>query len=585
VAEMRARSPLAQVPVIVLSAKADEELRVKLLSESVQDYVVKPFSAHELRARVHNQVALKRMRDLLQLELKSQSTDVAELSRQLQESRSQLERSLEAQRESARLWRAVFDNSAVGIGLLDLEGQFVQTNPGLQRMTGNAHHELSGISLRDIAVEEDREVVTSRIAELRDGARNGCSDECQYRRRDGSCGWARVSVSVVPGSDLAPRMLVGVFDDVTARKRAEDEQKKLASLVENGTDFIGMASLEGDSIFVNRAGRSTVGLRADADLTLLTIDDFMAHIERDRFHKEVLPQLWRDGHWEGEVLFRHFQTDRTVPMWHHSFFITDTNGRRIAMGTVGRDLSERKQAEARIEAAQSELAHMARVTTMGELAAAIAHEVNQPLAAIMTNANACIRWLAGANPDLGEARAAASRIATEGKRASDVTDRIHTLMKKGPASFEAVGVNDVVRQVFDLVQSQLRRHGVSLRLELASELPNIQGDPIQLQQVLLNLIVNAIEATAAQHDRDRKIVVVTERHPPAAVSVAVHDSGVGIDAVAVEQIFKPFYTTKPKGMGMGLSISRTIIEAHGGRLWAEPNQSYGATFQFSIPAQ
>jgi PAS domain S-box-containing protein len=380
-------------------------------------------------------------------------------------------------------------------------------------------------------------------------------------------------------------MLVGVFDDATARKRAEDEQKTLVSLVENGTDFIGMASLEGDSIFVNRAGRSTVGLRADADLTLLTIDDFMAHIERDRFHKEILPQLWRDGHWEGEVLFRHFQTDRAVPMWHHSFFITDTMGRRIAMGTVGRDLSERKQAEARIEAAQSELAHMARVTTMGELAAAIAHEVNQPLAAIMTNATACIRWLAGANPDLGEARAAASRIATEGKRASDVIDRIRTLVKKGRARVEAVDVNNVVQQVLDLVQSQFRRRGISVCLELASDLPNIQGDPIQLQQVLLNLIVNAIEASAARHDGDREIVVVTERHPPAEVTVRVHDSGVGIDSVAMEQIFKPFYTSKPTGMGMGLSISRTIIEAHGGRLWAEQNQGFGATFRFSIPAR
>jgi PAS domain S-box-containing protein len=585
VAEMRARNSLAQVPVIVLSARADEELRVKLLSESVQDYVVKPFSAHELRARVHNQVALKRMRDVLRLELKSQSTDVAELSRQLQESRSELERSLEAQRESARLWRAVFDNSAVGIGLLDLEGQFVQTNPGLQRMTGNAQHELSGISLRELATEEDREVVTSRIAELRDGARNGYCDECRYRRRDGSCGWARVSVSVVPGSDLAPRRLVGVFDDTTARRTAEDEQNKLVSLVENGTDFIGMASLEGHSIFVNRAGRNTVGLRADADLTLLTIDDFIADIERDRFHEEILPQLCRDGHWEGEVLFRHFQTDRAVPMWHHSFFITDTTGRRVAMGTVGRDLSERKQAEARIEAAQSELAHMARVTTMGELAAAIAHEVNQPLAAIMTNATACIRWLAGANPDLEEARAAASRIATEGKRASDVIDRIRTLVKKGPARVEAVDVNNVVQQVLDLVQSQFRRHGIAVRTELASELPNIQGDPVQLQQVLLNLMVNAIEATAARHDGDRQVAVVTERHPPAEVTVRVHDSGVGIDSVALERIFKPFYTSKPTGMGMGLSISRTIIEAHGGRLWAEQNQGYGATFLFSIPAR
>lgn len=585
VAEMRSRSPLAQVPVIVLSAKADEELRVKLLSESVQDYVVKPFSAQELRARVRNQVALKRMRDVLQMELDSQSTDVAELSQQLHESRAALERSLEAQRESARLWRAVFDNSAVGIGLLDLEGRFVETNPGLQSMTGNGQGELSGISLRDITVEEAREVVMARIAELRDGARNGYCDECQYRRRDGSRGWAQLSVSVVPGSDLAPRMLVGVFDDTTARKKAEDEQKKLVSLVENGTDFIGIASLEGQPIFVNRAGRSIVGLRTDADLTPLTIDDFVAPIERGRFHNEILPQLSRDGHWEGEVLFRHFETKRAIPMWHHSFFIADTMGRQIAIATVGRDLSERKQAEARIEAAQSQLAHMARVTTMGELVAAIAHDVNQPLAAIRTNANACVRWLASANPDLGEARAAATRITREGKRASDVIDRIRTLMKKGPARVEAVDVNDVVQQVLGLVQSQFRRHSISLRLELASELPNIQGDRIQLQQVLLNLIVNAIEATATRHDGDREIAVVTERHPPTEVSVAVHDSGVGIDTVAVEQIFKPFYTTKPTGMGMGLSISRTIIEAHGGRLWAEPIQGYGATFRFSIPAR
>jgi signal transduction histidine kinase len=219
------------------------------------------------------------------------------------------------------------------------------------------------------------------------------------------------------------------------------------------------------------------------------------------------------------------------------------------------------------------------------LAAAIAHEVNQPLAAIMRNADACISWLAGANPDLGEARAAASRIATEGKRASDVIDTIRTLVQKGRARVETVDVNNVVRQVLDLVQLQFRRHGISVCLELASDLPSIQGDPIQLQQVLLNLIVNAIEATAARHDGAGEIVVATERHRPAEVTVSVHDSGEGLDSVAMEQIFKPFYTTKPTGMGMGLSISRRIIEAHGGRLWAEQNQGYGATFQFSIPAR
>ena len=289
VAEMRARPSLAQVPVIVLSAKADEELRVKLLSESVQDYVVKPFSAQELRARVRNQVALKRMRDLLKMELESQSTDVAELSRQLHESRAALERSLEAQRESARLWRAVFDSSAVGIGVLDLEGRFLETNPRLQSMSGNGHEELSRISLADTAAEEDRETVRASLAELRNGITKGYRRERRYRRCDGSSGWAHVSVSVVPGSDLAPRMLVGVFDDITARKQAEDEQKKVVSLVENSTDFIGIASPEGQVGFVNQAGRRIVGLEPEQHVKHLTIVRFHGRIRTGQTSRRYPP--------------------------------------------------------------------------------------------------------------------------------------------------------------------------------------------------------------------------------------------------------------------------------------------------------
>lgn len=585
VAEMRSRTSLAQVPVIVLSARADEELRIKLLSESVQDYVVKPFAAQELQARVRNQVALKRMRDVLQLELESQSTDVAELSRQLQESRMALERSLAAQRESARLWRAVFDNSAVGIGLLDLEGRLLEINPVLQNMTGSAQGELSGASLSDITVDEDGEPIMEHIAELRSGNTQMHRHERRYVRRDGTSGWMCVSLSVVPGSDLAPRTLVGVFDDATARKRAEEEQKKLVSLVENGTDFIGVASSDGRAIFVNQAGRKIVALGSNEDVTRLTMDDFVVASERERLRNEILPQLWRHGHWEGETWFRQFHNSAVVPMWQHIFFIKDEGGRRIALGTVSRDLSERKQAEARVEAAQSQLAHIARVSTMGELAAAIAHDVNQPLAAVVTNANACVRWLAEPDPNLPEARDAASRIAAEGKRASDVLGRIRNLMKKGPARFEPLDLNNLIRQVVDLVRSQFVRHGISLRLELMPDLPTIHGDAIQLQQVLLNLIVNAIEATAARQDNDRNIFIATSRIEPSEASVQVRDSGVGMSPSEIEQIFRPFYTTKPTGMGMGLSISNTIIEAHGGHLWATPNKGPGATVQFSIPAQ
>lgn len=582
VAEMRRRPSLAQVPVIVLSAKADEELRVKLLSESVQDYLVKPFSPQELRARVRSQVTLKRMRDLLRMELESQSTDVAQLSRQLYESRLALERSLETQRESARLWRAVFDNSAIGIGVLDLDGKFLATNPRLQTMTGRGQDELKHISLANIALEEDRETVRASLSDLRDGANTGSRRERRYLRRDGSSGWAHVSVSAVSDSGVTPHMLVGVFDDITARKQAEDEQKKLVALVENATDFIGIASPEGKPVFVNQAGRRMVELGPNEDLRSLTIHDFLDERERNRLDDEILPELRRNGRWGGEALFKTFQTGNVVPTSSHIFFIADEDGTRIAMGTVSRDLTEHHDAQARIEAAQSELAHMSRVTTMGELAAAIAHDVNQPLTAVLTNANACTRWLALTPPDLDEARAAALRIAAEGKRASDVLDRIRAFLTKGTPSRGPVDVNDVIRQTIDLVRSQISRQGISLRLDLAADLPKIQADIIQLQQVLLNLIVNAIDATA-QGRGEREILLLTEILPKAKLSVTVRDSGVGIDADDLDKLFQPFYTTKSTGMGMGLSISRKIIESYGGRLWATQNQGPGATFRFSIP--
>jgi PAS domain S-box-containing protein len=585
VAEMRARRSLAQVPVIVLSARADEDLRIKLLSESVQDYVIKPFSAQELRARVRNQIALKRMRDVLQMELDSQSTDVTELSGQLQENRLALERSIEAQRESARLWRAVFECSPVGIGLFDLEGRFLETNPSLQTMIGNSGEDLSRTSLLHIAAEEDREALTARIAQLKGGGQNGYRQERRYRRGDGSSGWICMSMCPVQAPDSSPHMLVGVFDDITARKRAEDEQKKLASLVEHSTDFIGIASPQGRLMFLNQEGRRIIGLSGDEVLTRFRVNDLMSDTEGERLEREILPQLLRNGHWEGEALLRNFQTGRAVPMWHHTFFITDAEGGRTAMATVSRDLSERKQAESKIEAAQSQLAHMARVTTMGELAAAIAHDVNQPLAAVVTNANACVRWLAGPNPDFEEARAAASRISAEAKRASEVVARIRALMKKEPARTEPVNLNEVVQQVLDLVRSQMSRRGIAVRLELAADLPRIEADTVQLQQVVLNLIVNAIDATASRDDARREIMLATEKLPPAEASVSVIDSGVGINSEDVEQVFTPFYTTKPGGMGMGLSISRRIIEAHGGRLWATQNRGPGATFRFSIPAR
>jgi signal transduction histidine kinase len=248
------------------------------------------------------------------------------------------------------------------------------------------------------------------------------------------------------------------------------------------------------------------------------------------------------------------------------------------------DVTERKEAEQTLQTAQAQLAHMARVTTMGELAASIAHEVNQPLTAVVSNGNACLRWLAGAQPNMDEARAAVTRIVKEGTRAGEIVGRIRSLMKKSPPHMSTLDMNGVIDEVLTLARHEIGRQGVQLRTELEADLPAITGDPVQLQQVMLNLIMNAVEATSARSDGERELLLTSESHRPNEIVIAVRDSGVGIDPRNLEQIFKPFFTTKAGGMGMGLSISRSTVEAHGGRLWAEPNEGPGAIFQFSLPA-
>jgi signal transduction histidine kinase len=222
--------------------------------------------------------------------------------------------------------------------------------------------------------------------------------------------------------------------------------------------------------------------------------------------------------------------------------------------------------------------------TLGELTASIAHEVNQPLAAIVTNGNATLRWLGGASPNLAEARQAVERIIKDSYRASELISRIRTLVKKAPPRNDLVDLNEVIIEVFALAQSEARRNRVSLQRQLKNDLPLVRGDRVQLQQVILNLIVNGLEAIAKSSDGARELIVSSDGDEEDRVIVAVSDSGEGLDAANSEHVFDAFFTTKPDGMGMGLAISRTIIEAHGGRLWATSNSPRGAVFQFTLPA-
>jgi C4-dicarboxylate-specific signal transduction histidine kinase len=236
-----------------------------------------------------------------------------------------------------------------------------------------------------------------------------------------------------------------------------------------------------------------------------------------------------------------------------------------------------------LQRVQTELAHVTRVMTLGELTASIAHEVNQPLAAIVTNGNATLRWLAGAKPNLPEARSAVERIIKDSYRASEVIARIRAFVKKRAPRNDLIDLNEVIVEVFALAQNQARHSHVDLKRQLGNDLPLVRGDRVQLQQVILNLIVNGLEAIAKSKDGARELLVSSNQDEDENVIVAVTDSGEGLDPAKLESVFEAFFTTKPEGMGMGLAISRTIIEAHGGRLWATANSPRGAVFQFTLP--
>jgi PAS domain S-box-containing protein len=263
--------------------------------------------------------------------------------------------------------------------------------------------------------------------------------------------------------------------------------------------------------------------------------------------------------------------------------LTDGSGKIEKWFWTGIEIEDRKRAEEAVRKTHAELAHVTRVLTMGELTASIAHEINQPLAGIVINGNACLRWLAADSPNVDEARKAATRIVRDGKRTSDIVTRLRALSKKtGSEKKESLDLNDAIQEMVDLAQGEIKKSGVVLRLQLEANLPQVLGDRVQLQQVVLNLMMNGIEAMKPVADRTRSLVIRTESVEPDQVRATLQDSGTGLDPKSVEQIFDAFYTTKSGGMGMGLSISRSIIENHGGRLRAVPNDGAGASFEFTL---
>jgi signal transduction histidine kinase len=280
---------------------------------------------------------------------------------------------------------------------------------------------------------------------------------------------------------------------------------------------------------------------------------------------------------EGRVLGTfaiYYREPRTPTPYEHNVIEQITHLASIAV--------EREQAEAALRQAQADLTHVSRVTTMGELTVSLAHEVNQPITAALTNANTCMLWLDGDSPNIEEARAAAMRIVQDGTRASEIIRRIRLLFKKGTPEREPVDLNELIRGMIVLLRSEAVRYGISVRTDLAADLPQVMGDRVQLQQVMMNLMVNSMDAMK-EVDGTRDLAITSQRADTERVLVSVSDTGIGLPTQQADQIFKAFFTTKAHGTGMGLSISRSIVESHGGRLWAADNVSQGASFHLTLP--
>ena len=380
--------------------------------------------------------------------------------------------------------------------------------------------------------------------------------------------------------------------DVTERKRAELDRRRLASLVEQADDLMAIADLNGGTpIYLNKAGLKMVGFDSWEEAKERRGIHYMFPEDRQFVNEVLWPTVLEKGSWSGELRFRHFKTGDPIPILYSCFRIDDPETRRpVNIGNVCRDITERKRAEAearennqRYYEMQMELAHANRVAAAGQLTASIAHEVIQPIAATITNAETALRLLGRGSSHLKEVEEALTDIVNDGVRAAEVVKRIRGLTKKAPPQKDRVEVNGLILEIIELTRGEAAKHGVSVLTELADPLPVVEADRVQLQQVLLNLIVNALEAMDADDEGPKELLISTGKVEPSGARVAVQDSGPGLEALMLERVFESFYTTKPTGFGLGLSICRSIIEAHGGRLWASKNQRRGATFQFTLP--
>lgn len=521
----------------------------------------------------------------------------AELEQRVAERTAQRQTANEEQRYYVQLIKTVTDNASSALYMVDPSGLGRFVNPALERITGYQAHELLGHVVHDKIhhTKPDGSHYPVHECPLTGAVRNRetVRGDDVFVRKDGTFFPVRYTASPI-FRDGIPIGTVIEFQDLTEAKRAEralrDSEELKRRIIESSTDCIKVLDLDGNLLFMSNGGQQLLEIdNIDAYLNSCWID-FWQPEDRPRIRDALATA--RAG---GIGKFQAFcPSAKGAPHWWDVITtpICNADGRPEQLLSVSRDITARirteaegRESERKYREIQAELAHAARVATMGQLTASMAHEIRQPLSAVKVSGATALRWLTNSPPEIDEAKQSIESILKDISRADDVIGRIHNFAKKGVPKKDTLDINATILEVIALTRAEAIKHDVTLQIQLADDnLPRVQGDKVQLQQVMINLIMNAIEAMTEAIDGTRELLICTGRAEAGDVLVAVKDSGPGLASTASERLFDAFYTTKPSGMGMGLSISRSIVDDHGGRLWASPNEPRGAIFQFSLPA-